>query len=59
MKWKYFNNFLCSNRNKKNYKARNATIDFNNVRDPSVSMDIDSTNQGAYLLDVEDEDDIF
>jgi hypothetical protein len=28
-------------RNKENRKARNATVDFTNVRDPSVSIDID------------------
>ncbi|RIA89428.1 hypothetical protein C1645_197717 [Glomus cerebriforme] len=43
-------------KNEKNRKAR--TIDFTNVRAPSVSMDVDSMGHGAFLSDNE-VDDIF
>ncbi|CAG8690761.1 2258_t:CDS:2 [Funneliformis mosseae] len=49
--------FVMLRKNKKNRKTRNATVDFSNVRDPSVSMDVDSMDHGPFLLD--DEDDIF
>ncbi|RGB32892.1 hypothetical protein C1646_762346 [Rhizophagus diaphanus] len=46
-------------KNKRNIKARNATVDFNNIRDSSASVDIDSADHGVYFLNVEDEDDTF
>jgi len=46
---------LMYRKNNKNRIARSATVDFTNVRDPSVSMDVDSMEHGSFLLDEEDE----
>jgi len=53
--------FAMLRKNKKNIDARNATVDFSNVRAPSVSMDIDSAGNGAFSLNVDDyeDDDLF
>ncbi|CAG8746311.1 15157_t:CDS:2 [Gigaspora margarita] len=44
-------------KNGKNRKARNATIDFSNIRESNPSMDFDSISNNAFLI-TDDDDDI-
>ncbi|CAG8481877.1 10866_t:CDS:2 [Acaulospora morrowiae] len=47
---------LMLRKNKKNRKARNATVNFDNIRESSVSMDIDSLSNRAFLITDEEDD---
>ncbi|CAG8607326.1 3058_t:CDS:2 [Acaulospora morrowiae] len=49
--WK--NNFDVE---KKTRKTRNATVNFDNIRESSVSMDIDSLSNRAFLIADEEDD---
>ncbi|RIB01133.1 hypothetical protein C2G38_1044742 [Gigaspora rosea] len=44
-------------KNGKNRKARNATVDFSNIRESNPSMDFDSISNNAFLI-TDDDDDI-